>query len=111
MTHDQGIARVADVLERAAALIEPEGAWTQNEYTHQLYAFCQLGAIAHVMAIGATKASGTPAARALSAFLDPTDESAGRVVARWNDAPERTQAEVVSALRTAATLTRGSTDD
>ena len=93
---------VADVLNRAADLIEPEGAWMQDNYTRNLQSFCPLGAIAHVAGVGCTHASQHPASFALSRYLDPSDPSPGRVVARWNDAPERTQAEVVAALRQAA---------
>ena len=92
----------AEILNAAADLIEPDGAWTQNEYTHELYAFCPLGAIAHVMGIGATKASSTPAARVLSAMINPKDECAGRVVSRFNDHLTTTQADVVALLRRAA---------
>jgi len=93
---------VADILTAAANLIEPEGAWLQGAYTQDLRCFCTLGALAHVSGKGATAVGVTPPAKALANHLNPEDSSADRVITRWNDAPERTQAEVVAALRAAA---------
>ena len=113
-------ATVAETLRKAADLIEPKGAWTQGYYARDASGryweedpdsdaqgsyvdfpakcFCLYGAIAK--AVGAD-----------DPFLMKTDgriEDALRLatgttlVADWNDAPERTQAEVVAALRAAA---------
>jgi hypothetical protein len=106
---------VAEVLRKAADLIEPEGKWTRRAFSRNAngvaedgcdrwsanpVCFCALGAIAQ--AAGMESPDGvwiTPAARALEALISPDLSVAG-----WNDAPERTQAEVVAALRKAADL-------
>ncbi|ANC85440.1 hypothetical protein [Sphingomonas sp. NIC1] len=105
---------VADVLERAADLIEPEGAWIQGAYgqdddgepTVSIYALssssechCVLGALAHV--VGEDRMY--EFADALVPVIGVRDYLG---VAPWNDASERTQAEVVAALRSAATAAR-----
>jgi hypothetical protein len=98
---------VADSLEKAADLIEPEGAWTQGCYARladgettgsfnpDAVCWCALGAI--------QKTGG--GRDAFSALYDmmPADG----LVSPWNDAPERTQAEVVAKLREAAANARG----
>jgi hypothetical protein len=102
---------VADVLERAADLIEPEGAWTQGAYARDakgrkfitgraegMVCFCAIGAIDHV-----TNAITPLWKDALTALQQVLPESR---IGAWNDAPERTQPEVVAALRRAATLAR-----
>lgn len=105
---------VAEVLEAAASLIEPEGAWTQGAYYRdangrEIYAdrreaacFCALGAI---RIAGDYDASGlpdlNPAAQVLEGVLDT-----GVGIHEWNDAPGRTQAEVVAKLREAAAVAR-----
>ncbi len=109
---------VADVLERAANLIEPEGAWTQGEYARNAYGsgfihnrryphgppvcFCLNGAINFVAGNRVTQ-DYTPAQRIVESMFD--DGATGT----WNDAPERTQAEVVAKLREAAALARTET--
>lgn len=96
---------VADVLERAADLIEPKGAWTQGELARDIRreptdpdepdaaCWCLEGALQKVC--GRHEAY----------------QAVRRVVAEpslwgWNDDPNRTQEEVVAALRRAATLAR-----
>lgn len=100
---------VADILDKAADLIEPEGAWTQGAFART--------------ADGESCSSGSSDPRAVcwcvggainraSGQERPTD--AHNVFQRlipcgefeWNDAPERTQAEVVAKLREAARLAR-----
>jgi hypothetical protein len=98
---------VADVLDKAADLIEPEGAWTQ-EYmardadgylasvrSEKAVRFCAMGAIRRVNRVG------EDAALSFLKLAIGKDN-----VARWNDSIDRTQAEVVAALRQAATLSR-----
>lgn len=100
---------VADVLERAADLIEPEGKWTQQIYARtedgrstdvqdpEAICFCMAGALARVA--GDFNERFISAKQVVGNILD-------RGMADWNDAPERTQPEVVAALRRAATLAR-----
>ena len=98
---------VADVLEAAADLLTPEGAWTQQSYGRSVdgeplfegydpaaVCWCAYGAIEKVTGQGMNGALRKSAVEALdwSPF--------------WNDAPERTQAEVVAKLREAAQRAR-----
>lgn len=104
-----GALSVADVLERAAELIEPEGAWTQGwsartadgvvcySLASQAARWCIGGAI--------VKANGADDELAIRAFTVLDGVIVGEV-SRWNDAPERTQAEAVAKLREAAALAR-----
>lgn len=110
----------AEVLRRAADLIEPQGAWTQGAFGRladmqpvgqdvrkvlddlvddAVVCRCALGAI--VTAYGRDYddfdlPNDQPASVALSAVIDC------RSVALWNDHERRTQAEVVAKLREAA---------
>lgn len=99
---------VADVLDRAADLIEPEGAWTQGAFARakdgapllggrceQAVCWCMWGA---VIKAGDGKHS--------NAIGDLLDRITGGATLSFNDAPGRTQAEVVAALRSAATAAR-----
>lgn len=108
---------VADVLERAADLIEPEGAWIKNgNYALNLErssvdaldlsatCFCAMGAVHRVAGVSTFSKSGpvelvNTARNALYKIL-------GEPMASWNDRDGRTQPEVVAALRRAATLAR-----
>lgn len=105
---------VADVLERAADLLTPEGAWTQgayavgddfvaeddgHEWPENPTCFCLMGAIARVQ--GLDRPGDIDFAR-FGPLLGLTSNS----VANWNDAPFRKQAEVVAKLRKAAALAR-----
>jgi hypothetical protein len=91
---------VADVLERAANLIEPEGAWTKEDYVGPSgTCWCVLGAIKRA---GDFANDLNPAAEALRAALGVGYGG----IPDWNDAPERTQDEVVAKLREAAALAR-----
>jgi hypothetical protein len=97
----------SEILDGAAALIEPEGRWTQGKYaadrdghtvdprSPKAVCWCARGA----------------RARAAGEFENRTHDFLRRVVGdrqtiRWNDDPDRTQAEVVAALRQAAELAR-----
>ncbi len=103
---EQEALSVSEVLSRAADLLEKPGAWTQGEYSRGDYCFCALGAVCEIE--GRTRPRGnlevnedeSPACAALARAI--TGEPYPYLVARWNDAPRRTQAEVVSALRAAA---------
>ena len=105
---------VAEVLERAADLIEPEGAWTQGEFAlnadGEITGLSEFrGAAVCWCALGAINKA--------SAGDDSLEDVAElilrnlvvRLVDEWNDAPERTQAEVVAKLREAAALARAET--
>lgn len=116
---------VADVLDRAADLIEPEGAWTQGESARDAkgaplpkgsepgaVCWCVLGAIGKVVGHPANILFGK-AQKALGSVLPdditPMYDADGDelpVEASWNDSPFRTQAEVVAKLREAASLAR-----
>jgi hypothetical protein len=97
---------VADILNKAADLIEPEGAWTQGAWQRgrsgrevkpdspRAVCWCVGGAIEHVSSIGIGSAAMTELRDHLSVMF----------ISEWNDAPERTQAEVVAKLREAAML-------
>lgn len=104
---------VADVLDAAADLLEKPGAWTteacaRSEEGQRIewdspdaVCFCALGAIFRESMLLQTQA------------LD-ADDHFGRylggknwqTISRFNDAPGRTQSEVVAALRAAATSAR-----
>ena len=109
------MADVAGTLNAAADLLEKPGAWTQGEYgldedgygltgVHQLQSravcLCTVGALA-VAGNAASIRYAEEEADAVHALASVLGISVGRVAA-WNDAPGRTQAEVVAALREAA---------
>lgn len=89
---------VAEVLEKAADLIEPEGAWCQKAFVivsgTQVVARCLTSAI--------SKAAHGSCERGLAAM---GFRYLGEATA-WNDRHGRTQAEVVAKLRKAAALAR-----
>ena len=110
---------VATVLNAAADLIEPEGAWTQGEQARNrrgqrvadsapnAVCFCASGAIwKAAQRLKVRSLSGqngfiiNEAHVALSRTVNAPNHAMS--VPDWNDAPERTQAEVVAALRQAA---------
>ena len=98
------------ILTEAADLLEPEGAWVQRSFAKgpegQSYpqpeaecSWCALGAI--------LKASGGVRAAAggyHDAVLFLRQVHGFQHTVFWNDAPDRTQAEVVQAIRDAAAL-------
>ena len=102
---DTAALSTADILNRAADLIAPDGAWTQGALarTRNGYAigpeeddavcWCVQGAL--YRAGGENVWAAGDAHIALKASL-------GSSVSGWNDAPERTPAEAVAALRAAA---------
>ena len=95
----------AEVLRKAADLIEPPSAWTQGAfartkggaiigpYEQNARCWCAHGAIKRV-----SEHEGGE----LAAWSARTELV--RSIPAWNDHPERTQAEVVTALRQAADL-------
>jgi hypothetical protein len=99
----------SEILSKAADLIEPEGAWTQGAYSKdrrgnpcplslRSVCWCAEGAIAAI-----SRADHEVTHNALT-FL--RKQIGTRASIAWNDAPERTQAEVVSALRKSASLAK-----
>lgn len=110
-----GSARtVADILTAAADLIEPEGAWTQGAFARTAkghvigsgedpaVCFCGAGA---VYRMGGPRAVTERALNVLDSWARQRRKGF-RIFAQFNDAPERTQAEVVAALRAAADKAR-----
>lgn len=96
---------IADILNKAADLIEPEGAWTQGRWTADDYSCrCAEGAIAAAANISPLNIGSHPAAIALAKVLGLPNAHQGGI-ALWNDDLSRTQAEVVAALRAAAKAT------
>ena len=112
---------VSEILDRAADLIEPEGAWTQFDFARNARGeawsdveleeslqsfeptcFCIFGAVA--MAAEIPSPDGPMAAD--SVLLDAFGFVSTSQIADWNDAEGRTQAEVVAKLREAAALAR-----
>lgn len=106
---------IAEVLDRAADLIEPEGAWTQNEEARDAlgYPVRSISAAASCWCIvGATFSVCrdlilSSDADSFLADTLPDEVGFGADVAEWNDTAGRTQAEVVAKLREAAALARG----
>lgn len=102
---------IADILDRAADLIEPEGKWTQGELARgksgkpvrtrrAATCFCIMGAI--------NAASGEidrPLSDEFVSVLTPLLPTHDPIWI-WNDAPERTQPEAVAKLREAANVAR-----
>lgn len=104
---------VAEVLDGAADLLTPEGAWTQGAQAKDADGFyvertdntavcwCTVGAVGRVADLSDTRLRTiSQALRAVSTV------TGGKEVSRWNDAYDRTQAEVVGKLREAAALAR-----
>lgn len=102
---------VAAVLERAADLIEPEGRWVQGDL--KVYdeagmpCWCAIGAL-FAAAPNLTPVTMEPIRKRVEAVLGLSPAGNGDIypLALWNDAPDRTQAEVVDALRKAAALAK-----
>jgi hypothetical protein len=90
------MSAVADVLNGAADLIERDG-WCQSRYLLETGERCADGAIA-VAGNGHHGGVRSVARLALRSAIG------GESVVIWNDAPGRTKAEVVAALRAAAEL-------
>lgn len=93
---------VADVLDRAADLIEPEGAW--NNGSGPLGCHCAWTAI--VEAAGKHAGDADEQVPGVLFFAKTIGGIRSGSIWNWNDAPGRTQAEVVAKLREAASLAR-----
>lgn len=103
---------VADVLERAADLIDEPGRWTRGHIARNsagegvpadhpaAVCWCAVGALERVSG----EQGGKPFHALLRVVGDFPDEAT--FGEKWNDAPGRTQSEVVSKLREAAALAR-----
>lgn len=101
---------IAEVLDRAADLIEPEGAWQQGTWARDVSGkavtlwcdkatcFCMRGAV--------VRASGLSMSAELTGINAALGFRRASQMARWNDREGRTQAEVVAKLREAAALAR-----
>jgi hypothetical protein len=104
------MSEIADILDKAADLIEPEGAWCQRDYARNadglVTGLSEFRGPATCWCIAGATAKVDPQARGASAdgFLQ---EFLGVHPSVWNDAPGRTQAEVVAKLREAAAKARG----
>lgn len=105
----------SQVLDAAADLIKPEGAWTTCGYARTArgalvgpleeaaVCWCAKGAISRAAGEHHTHRAQRLWVTAAKSIVRTHDDG---VLAQWNDAPERTQAEVVQALRDAAELAR-----
>jgi hypothetical protein len=93
---------VADLLARAADILS-EFEWRQGSAgSRRDGSMCAVGAIYE-----AASDFGMDDARAACAIMGrPSDPLEIWPLAKWNDAPGRTKAEVVAALRTASARTR-----
>lgn len=116
---DKPAASVADILDRAADLIEPEGAWTQGALARDeaglealdpedpdACCWCVAGAIQHVAGGGWPDSVFDLYHAARRSVLVAVGMDENDRIAIWNDARHRTQAEVVAALRQAAAAER-----
>lgn len=96
---------IADILNAAADLIEPEGAWTQDAAARSAKGWVIVpntkGAVCWCV-WGAIQRAGNERRVADEAFLFFATTTPAPI--DWNDAEGRTQAEVVAALRKAAAL-------
>lgn len=112
-TGQSGGAAIADVLSRAAAILSASGAWGAGWYAKDRFGesvdtsddaacrFCAMGAVYRAAGISSRARTPAPIITATRAHLSKV---LGCGVAHWNDAPERTQQEVVAKLREAAAL-------
>jgi hypothetical protein len=96
---------IADVLDRAADLIERKDAWMQGDFCdgqniEKSSCWSVEGAVAKVLGI-----PGMDAEIWCDRHFSPL-VLGGRNAAQWNDTPGRTQSEVVAALREAASKAR-----
>jgi len=97
--------KASEVLAAAANLIEPPGAWTWCTFARdahrepvapsdqQATCWCAVGAIRRIV----------PKKGAWLQAVNYLDKVVGTIV-KFNDAPDRTQAEVVAALREASNI-------
>ena len=96
---------VADVLNAAADLIEPEGAWIQGYYALDANGDSVTARDIDAMCwcvLGAIRVAGHFDHDTTRPSLVFNRHIGAELMDKWNDAPERTQVEVVAALRAAA---------
>lgn len=89
----------SEILNAAADLITPEGAWGQGNFVKRVNGkncYCAVGAI-EAMPSGASRNLRTACEAVYAIIKAPS-------ITGWNDHPDRTQAEVIDALRKAAKL-------
>lgn len=101
--------KASEILAAAADLIEPEGRWIKGDFARNASGWAGWGDDEDVVcycARGAIQAALADHGSAIEyAPLGYLKRAAGHsVIPTWNDAPERTQAEVVAKLREAAAL-------
>ncbi len=101
----------ADILRKAKALIDAPEKWTKgafcrsaagkavSTFSRDAVCFCAVGAIARLEVTGVI--TDVRASRAEEALRDAIHATA---VSHWNDAPERTHAEVMAAFDKAIAL-------
>ncbi len=92
---------VAETLDKARALIE--AGWAQHHYEIN-GCYCALGAIE--AAAGRDWRQAAEVVAPLAAAIGRPAGDGDREIGGWNDAPERTQAEVIQAFKEAAALAR-----
>lgn len=112
----------SEILSKAADLVEPEGAWTKfvaagsepatdeedidgvevNEWSPNATCWCAAGSIWRVT----PRLPEASVVSVRSRALDYLRDVVGGPIPDWNDATERTQAEVVAGLRAAAELAK-----
>jgi hypothetical protein len=106
---------VAAVLEQAADLIENVGHCKGSSSTHhgtEITAYCALGALNRAIAQANSRvALYAPARRAMLVEIWGNPLRSSEDIARWNDKPERTAAEVIDTLRRAAKELRNRSGD
>jgi hypothetical protein len=104
---------VADVLERAADLLTPEGEWTQGAYARDIFGVDLLGADDRLVVPPDATCFCIYGAVAFVEGQTIAESEAGRFLEQfnigacdWNDDPERKQDEAVDLLRRVAVLAR-----
>lgn len=95
--------QIAQKLEEAMALIEK--GWTQHELSSPSGEVCLLGAVCAVLGKSPHDLDAAIPAQPLMRALKKATGFRG-YLGDWNDAPERTQAEVIEAFKKAAELAR-----
>lgn len=91
------MAEVREILSKAADYLSQPGHWTQRQ-PQDGAAVCAVRAITHAASqLGATETERYGACKAVMSVVGVTG-----ALFLWNDAPGRTQAEVVAAFRKAA---------
>ena len=112
---------VAETLRAAADLIEPDGAWMQGDYWKSAEGYeysdgcegalpvcwCTLGALGWIGKVDPVDLDPRGCSATDKAYEALVDTIGNPDVVSWNDYRQRTQAEVVAALRAAAVVSEG----